>query len=419
MSYFNDAFLVLKDIMINKKYLSPALSSVKTNNRNMVTQLVYGVLENNIKLNYIISQFVKKIDDIQLQIILNIGTYSLTELTNVPNYAIVNECVNVCKKNKLFKYTGLVNVCLKKVAQNNYALPENNENPHNLSILYSKPIWFIRKLIKRFGIEQTKKIIINGKSNNTIRINQNLMMAQEFKNLLLKNNVKHEDTILNNVLIVDEKDIKNIDNSLYTHQSLGSVLIVDCFSNDNPSTILDCCASPGGKAIYMEEKFNCTVVACDIHQHRVELIKKYANRLKAKNIVATLQDSTITNSNFINKFDIILCDVPCSGSGTFISKPDIFLDIQEDFSELNNIQLHILNNCCKYLKNNGELIYSTCSILEEENDNIIKKFLNENKEFYVEKVSLPIKSYTTQFGTTMLPNISGTEGFFVTKLRRK
>ena len=419
MSYFNDAFLILKEVVINKKYLSPALSSIKTKNKNIVTRLVYGVLENNIKLQYIISQFVKKLEDKQLQIILSIGTYSLTQLDNIPDYAIVNECVNVCKKNKLYKFTGLVNSCLKKISRREYSLPQDNSDINNISILYSKPIWFVKKLVERFGIDDAKKIITNCESKNTIRINQNLILAQEFKNLLFKNNIKYEETVLNNVLVVDEKGIKNIDNSLYTHQSLGSVLIVDCFSKDNPSTILDCCASPGGKAIYMEEKFKCNVIACDVHPHRVELIKKYANRLKAKNIVVMLQDSTIINSNFINKFDKILCDVPCSGSGTFISKPDIFLDMQEGLSELNKKQLQILNNCSQYLKRNGELIYSTCSILEEENDKIIEKFLKNNNDFYVEKITLPIVNYTTQFGTTLLPNISETEGFFVAKLRRK
>lgn len=419
MSYFDEAYKILKNVIVNKKYLSQALSSLNKANSKIVTRIVYGVLENNIKLEYIIKQFVKKIENAAIEILLKIGTYSLIYLDNVPNYAIVNECVNVCKKNKMIKYSGLANAVLKKVSRNEYLLPNTLSTPENISIMYSKPLWFVKKIISRFGIDVAQKIFENSESKNTIRVNQKLISIDDFKKLLEQYNIKYELTVLNNVLIICNNDLSQINSKYYTHQSLGSVIIVDTFSNNKTSNILDCCASPGGKAIYMAEKFDCNILACDIYQHRIELIQKYAQRLLVNNISTQICDSTVLNENFIDKFDKILCDVPCSGTGTYISKPDIFLDMQEDLTQLNAIQLAILTNASKYVKHGGEIVYSTCSILQEENDDIIKRFLAQNSDYFVEEVSLPVYSHRTAYGNTLLPNISQSEGFFVTKIRRK
>lgn len=174
----------------------------------------------------------------------------------------------------------------------------------------------------------------------------------------------------------------------------------------------------GGKSVALSENFN-EIISCDLHEHRVELIKSYAQRMKKSNINAVLADATIFKSEFENFFDKVLADVPCSGFGTIKDNPDIKLNKKgENVDELCKIQLKILENVSKYLKLNGELIYSTCSIFDCENDCIIEKFLKNNNNFVVEKIDSPLNSLQKKYGLQFLPNLSYGAGFYVAKLKR-
>ena len=170
--------------------------------------------------------------------------------------------------------------------------------------------------------------------------------------------------------------------------------------------LLDACSAPGGKAVNLSSKFN-SVTACELHSHRVELIKSYASRMKKSNIDVLCLDSTVFNKEFERKFDSVVCDAPCSGTGVIKQNPDIKLNRTEiNVKELNDIQLKLLNNLSKYVKVGGNLYYSTCSILKDENDKIIEKFLKENSNFVCERVDSKLDNLKTEYGLTFLPNIS-------------
>ena len=168
----------------------------------------------------------------------------------------------------------------------------------------------------------------------------------------------------------------------------------------------------------LSKKFK-SVTACELHSHRVELINSYTQRMGAKNVTAMQADSAIFKPDFENEFDVVLCDVPCSGTGVINENPDIKLFRKEsDIEGLNKIQLAILENCSRYVKEGGTLYYSTCSILPEENDSIVYKFLQLHPEYALNIPSSPLEHRTTKFGLQFLPHISLGAGFFLTSFTK-
>ena len=193
-----------------------------------------------------------------------------------------------------------------------------------------------------------------------------------------------------------------------TIQSKTSMLTCEELHPDNGDQILDLCAAPGGKSVYMAELASCAVTACDIHPHRVELIESYKRRLGVENVKTLVHDATKENKAFIDKFDKVLCDVPCSGIGVANKKPDIYLNMtNESIKDLPNIQYKILNTAKLYVKKGGVLVYSTCTTLPQENKDIIDKFLKENNDFEI----VSQKQY--------LQDNEGIDGFYVAKMVRK
>ena len=190
--------------------------------------------------------------------------------------------------------------------------------------------------------------------------------------------------------------------------------------------ILDACSSPGGKTTYIAQlvENEGQIIAFDIHEHRTRLVEQNAKRLGVNIIETKVQDASKFEEKYVNKFDKILLDVPCLGIGVLKRKPDIkWQKKKEDVKEISEIQYKILENCSKYLKQNGELVYSTCSILKEENENLIEKFLQKNKEFKLEK----IENFEEEFFKKYLKNDQflqvyqnkKTDGFFICKLSKK
>ena len=198
----------------------------------------------------------------------------------------------------------------------------------------------------------------------------------------------------------------------YTFQSVGSVAI--CSAICAGQSLLDACAAPGGKSVLLSKKFK-SVTACELHAHRVELINSYAQRMGASNVHARQTDSAVYNPDYAEAFDAVLCDVPCSGTGVINENPDIKLFRKEsDIESLNVIQLKILENCSRYVKSGGTLYYSTCSVLPEENDSIVYKFLQLHPEYALNIPVSPLEHRTTRFGLQFLPHISLGAGFFLT-----
>jgi 16S rRNA (cytosine967-C5)-methyltransferase len=206
------------------------------------------------------------------------------------------------------------------------------------------------------------------------------------------------------------------DNGTYTFQALGSVAICDVI--EPCENLLDCCAAPGGKSVRLSYKCN-SVTSWDIHEHRVALIEEYAKRMKRENIVYEVKDSKEYFSQYEKRFDAVLCDAPCSGLGVVNDNPDIKLNREENsINELNKEQLSILKNVSNYVKVGGYLYYSTCSILNRENIEIIDAFMSDKTDFEVVEINSLLPHENINGTNLFLPDISSGLGFYVAKMKR-
>lgn len=196
------------------------------------------------------------------------------------------------------------------------------------------------------------------------------------------------------------------------------MLIVHALNAAGKCSVLDACAAPGGKAVYIKQlNDDATVTACDIHPHRVALIDSYAKRMGVE-ITAVCRDSSVFNSAFEEKYDFVLCDVPCSGFGVLDSRPDIKLTrASVDIGNLMKLQSAIISNAARYVKRGGVLLYSTCTVFNNENGQIVERFLQNNADFSYSTINLPIDSPANGQGKyQFLPHVDAIQGFFAARL---
>ncbi len=413
---------IYKDGAYSNLEVNKHLSSIKED-KELVTKIVYGTVENDIKLDYIISSLAPKVRDLPVRLVLKMGAYMALELS-IPPYAIVNENVKLIKSIGFTSASGLVNVVLKKVINKEFELPKETNLKKFLSINYSRPEWFVDMVIKQYG-KETAKAFFEAKLDNTttIRVNTTKISEASFKALLKNHKVGYKDTFIGNVLEVDYKKLNGIEAlmGLYTVQNIGSIIICNTAEIKDGSKVLDTCSAPGGKTMYIAEiNKNGTVEAWDLHKHRVELVEKYATRMGITNVITKVRDASSLDKPSIKAFDSVICDVPCSGLGVIYSKPDILLSkTPENIQDLPALQKAILSTSAEYVKLGGSLIYSTCTINKEENEEIIKGFLLDHPDFKLD-YHLPkdIEVLDSGYGFTTMPHLSHIEGFFVARLLR-
>lgn len=399
-----DPYLVLTKVYRDGKYLKQAIAEtpIEFINKARTVKICYGVLEKDIYLEYILRANVKKQPKSAIKIILKIALYML-EFMDKHDYMVVDSAVELVKKAGKDGAAGFVNATLRS-----YKIPPMPERAdERLSIECSAPLWLVKK-VKRSYKGEAAEILTKGSEGVCVRF---VRGAEKYLDR------PHIETPFNNVYIFKNfvRD-EGFDRGDYTFQSVGSVAI--CSAISPCEKLLDACAAPGGKSVLLSGKCK-EVTACELHAHRVELINSYANRMGVK-LNALQADSSQFNQDFENAFDAVLCDAPCSGTGVINENPDIRLfRKEEDIEELNRIQLAILENCARYVKDSGALYYSTCSILPEENDSIVYEFLQRHADFKIEIPKSPLGHISTKFGLQFLPHISLGAGFFVTKLIKK
>lgn len=376
INYLSDALQVLIEVYIDKKYVNVALTHIRTN--PLTTKIVYGVIENEIQLEDIISQLVAKQPDKRIKIILKMGIYLLLHTDNIPQYAIVNESVNLTKKIGKQGLSGFVNSVLKKVSQKEY------EVKNNIGISCSKPDWFITKLREEYDNETVEKII-KAKPEVREHIRVNLSNPVGIEEEFIKRKIEYEKTQVGGYYVKLDDYIKGlIHKGNCTIMSPSSMLTCQVFNIDKNKKLLDLCSAPGGKAIYLSELSGGTtdITACDIHFHRLNLIESYAKKMKTKNIMVKKNDAMQFNPEYENQFDYVLLDAPCSCMGTFLKHPDVFLNKElSDIKMLAKNQKKMVDNAVRYLKKGGYLVYSTCTIFKEENGEIadyISEYLKED-----------------------------------------
>ena len=376
INYLSDALQVLSEVYLDKKYVNVALTHIRTN--PLTTKIIYGVIENEIQLEDIISQLVAKQPDKRIKIILKIGIYLLLYTDNIPQYAIVNESVNLTKKIGKQGLSGFVNSVLKKVSRKEY------EVKNDLKISCSKPDWFINKIKEDYDNETVERIIkAKPEIREHIRENRNkpIGIEEEFT----KRKIEYEKTQVGGYYVKLDDYVKElVHNGNCTIMSPSSMLTCQVFNIDKNKKLLDLCSAPGGKAIYLSELSVGTsnITACDIHFHRLNLIESYTKKMKTKNIIVEKNDAMQFNPEYENQFDYVLLDAPCSCMGTFLKHPDVFLNKELiDIKTLAKNQKKMADNAVRYLKKGGILVYSTCTIFKEENGevaNYIGEYLKED-----------------------------------------
>lgn len=421
--HIDSAYKILSKVYQDGTYSNMAFLGERVS--DMSTRLVYGTLEENVKIDYILSQLIEKKPQKSVLTLLKIGTYALLNLSDVPKFAIVSECVEVAKSNGKSGASGFINAVLKKVADGKYSLPKESDENY-LSVTYSKPQWFCDKLEKQYG-KEVARIILSAKSTTLehIRINSRMTTESDVEFLLKKNKTDFKKSDVGGYIVKANDTVRHMfDKGLVTFQSPSSILAVKALGVTDGAQILDICSAPGGKAVYMSELCpHGKVVACDLYPHRVALIQKYKNRMHTPNVKAVQADACVLNEEWKDAFDFVLCDAPCSCLGTFKKHPDVFLNKDEScISELAATQRQILENAAKYLKVGGAMVYSTCTLFEEENENVVHDFLEKNVDFVFEHISGLEKidggKYLDNKGMIQILPHDEYDGFFIAKIRR-
>lgn len=421
--HIDSAYKILSKVYQDGTYSNMAFLGERVS--DMSTRLVYGTLEENVKIDYILSQLIEKKPQKSVLTLLKIGTYALLNLSDVPKFAIVSECVEVAKSNGKGGASGFINAVLKKVADGKYSLPKESDENY-LSVTYSKPQWFCDKLEKQYG-KEVARIILSAKSTTLehIRINSRMATESDVEFLLKKNKTDFKKSDVGGYIVKANDTVRHMfDKGLVTFQSPSSILAVKALGVTDGAQILDICSAPGGKAVYMSELCpHGKVVACDLYPHRVALIQKYKNRMHTPNVKAVQADACLLNEEWKDAFDFVLCDAPCSCLGTFKKHPDVFLNKDEScINELATTQRQILENAAKYLKVGGAMVYSTCTLFEEENENVVHDFLEKNVDFVLEHISGLEKidggKYLDNKGMIQILPHDEYDGFFIAKIRR-
>ena len=436
------ALETLLDVSRSDAYASLALdkrlaqANLPRRDRAFVTQLVYGTLENRMTLDWRIDQFLEGEKEIEQTVreILRMGAYQLFYLDRVPDMAAVDESVSLTRAMGFEALTGLVNGVLRNMirGKNDVVWPKPQDDAVKyLSIMFSAPEALCEMLVKAYGEHDAMEILRYRPKDRTVTVRVNYLRCDDarLRSLFADDELDFEPGALEGVYKVhgagDMTRMRAFQNGLFTIQGESSVLAARMVGAKPGQTVLDACAAPGGKTAVLSEMMNDTgrVYAWDTHAHRVELIRGTANRLKLENVRPAVKDASVPREDMAMTLDAALIDAPCSGTGVMTEKPDVKYRVTaEGVQSLCFTQAAILDAVAPMVKVGGTLVYSTCSILPQENEEQIKLFLARHPEYEVWRMGaeLPEKlaAHEGEYGLQMFAHRDGTDGFYVCRLRR-
>ena len=397
----------------------------------LCSRIVYGVMQNELLLNWYLSAYcTQKLDHLQppLADILRIGAYQILFLDKVPDHAAVSESVELCRTNGRSAASGLVNAVLRKVAQNKSNLPPLPEgNIARLSIAYSHPQWLVKKLVSLLGVEEAERFlrIDNEAAPMTVQVNPLKTDADALARELAGDGVKAvpHGWVPDCFELSGTGDLTTLTafyQGRFTVQDAAAKLVTYAAGFEKGQDVLDVCAAPGGKsfaaAFAMENEGH--ILSCDLHENKLRRIREGAQRLGITCIETAAADGRTFREEWAGRFDTVLCDVPCSCLGIIRKKPDIRYKDVHEFKALPDIQRAILENSARYVRPGGVLVYSTCTVLPEENENVTDAFLSSHPEFIYEEFSLPNGEAAPGY-LTLWPQRNGTDGFYLSRMRRR
>ncbi len=399
-------------------------SALSNADASFVSALVYGVLERSYTLDYQLSlnlkQPLKKLKP-QVYTALQLGAYQLLFMDKVPSSAAVNETVKLVKSNDCAFASGLVNAVLRKISKAGLCLPDMSDKTAYYSVAYSFPPEVVKFWIKSYGEDNAEGIMRScvGRPPLTVRVNTLKIDSVSLSEKLQKMGIEVDLGLISDSLNLGKcgsiEKLEPFAEGLFHVQDTASQFCVAALAPEPGETVIDLCAAPGGKSFTIAQKMENSgrIIACDIHNHRLELIRDGALRLGISNISYTCNDAT-RYSPEIPLADRVLCDVPCSGLGIIRRKPEIRNKRLDELKTLPPVQQKILDNASKYVKTGGRLVYSTCALNPKENEDVCRSFLDSHPEFKVIKPDFLSEGTFVRDGfITLMPHLNGTDGFFI------
>ena len=412
-------------------YLKKAIKTAELDGRDaaLATRLCFGVLPNRMLLDFYLSGLcATRLEKLEVPIrnLLRLGAYQILYLDRVPDHAAVSEAVSLARRSSRNpRAAGLVNGVLRSLVRQKAALPE----PPDPSTRYSHPQWLVDEFTRRLGREEAEALLRadNGESPTCAQVNTLKTTAGALAASLQAQGVEAElHPWLPDCLLLRHtgslEGLEEFRQGLFYIQDAAACLAVLAAAPQPGWRVLDACAAPGGKsfAAAIAMKNRGSITSCDIHPHKLRLIEAGYQRLGLDIIRANLLDGKERKAELLNSFDLVIADVPCSGLGIIRKKPDIRYKDPKPLENLPKVQAAILDNVADYVRPGGVLLYATCTLLERENEDVVRAFLDRHSNFTVEGFQSPGPFADTDTGMlTCWPHRHGTDGFFFARLRRK
>ena len=426
----NLALAVLEDVFVNQAYSNIALnkhlkgSQLSAADKGLVTEIVYGTVARKLTLEWYLSHFIQDRDKLDnwLYILLLLSAYQVRFLDKVPDHAVVNEAVELAKVRKKGSEK-LVNAVLRRILREGWpdiaSIKRKNKRD---SIAYSLPVWLVSKLKEEYGEERAQAIFesLLVRNKASIRVTD-LSRKEEIKTVLEAS----DSPLAASGLVKEQGHFAGHDLFLegaITIQDESSQLVAPTLDLQGDEEVLDACAAPGGKTAHMASYLTSgRVTALDLYDHKLDLIQENAQRLGVADRVQTQKLDARKVHEFFGRdsFDKILVDAPCSGIGLLRRKPDIKYNKETaNFASLQQIQLEILGNVCQTLRKGGIITYSTCTIVSEENFQVVEAFLESHPEFEQVKLEHECKDILKDGCILITPELYGSDGFFISQFRK-
>jgi len=403
----------------------------------LLTELVYGTVSRQLLLEFYLQPFISKAKKVNnwVKLLLELSIYQLYYLDRVPDHAVLNEAVEIAKIRGNSGIGKFVNGVLRNIKRQGLPKTSTIKDPtERLAIQMSMPKWLTKKLIEELGTEQTKQLgdSLFSPSRVSLRVDTHRISRKNALASLAENGIEAVESTISEYGIIAEKGFIGksdlFKKGLLTVQDETSMLVAPMLQIEKHHQVLDACAAPGGKtthiASFLSKQQKGEVTALDVHEHKIQLIKENAKRMEVDEVIRPEKlDARKVNETFDEaSFDRILVDAPCSGLGLMRRKPDIkYGKKPADLEKLAQVQLEILESVASTLKPMGILVYSTCTILSEENQQVVEQFLQKHSEF--ELMDMPVsKSLASSLHNKMLtiyPHQYNTDGFFISCLRKK
>jgi len=436
MTYFEIAYRLLGEYEASGKYINLSLNShlvdgLSKENKAILTALLYKTVEKKLTYDYYISSIAKRsMDKItpEARDAIRLGACALLDMKSIPDHAAVNEAVKLVRRESERSF---VNGVLRALSRSRDCLPMPDKNKNAAryySVYYSIPLATVKYMISLLGEEGAVSFFESvscTSEKTTVTVNTLRVDRDTFVSNLSELGYTAEKSSLSPLSVcikgsVAPKNIPGFEKGEFFVQDEASALSALALDAAKGETVVDVCSAPGGKsfALAICASDDLRLYSYDIHGSKISLISSGADRLGLKSVTAEARDALSPNEQLFGKADKVLCDVPCSGLGVLAKKPDLRYKDITSLDSLSALQSDILNASVKYLKCGGELVYSTCTVRREENEDIIDSFLAKNSDF--EPVEFAFCGLQSENGRlTLYPHIHGTDGFFISKIRKK